>query len=407
MVWGAIIAGVAAGLIPAIVYWQESPLRAARQEAAAGEPRIALSRVSYFLAGHPEHGEALALKARLLVELGRPEEAVAIFEEVGATTVDDLHAWALAYLRQGRLNYAMPILAQVVEREPTRVDSLHELTAVRIRLGLLEEASQSARRLAAIPGEEGHGHLFLAAIQNDLGDHAASAAEYRQVLEYSPDGSRLPLSIDEVLRQYGTVLYTLGQHERAVEILERSITVRPQTVTYLNLGSALSQLGRTEEARNAWKTALEFSPNDPSAHEFLANAALEQKDAEEALKWLKPLAVRPDLRSSTAYAFQRAYVLLKDEPAAETWKEKTTKLREAEQRESTIDQMLVNMPKSYWSNVLRAYRFALAGNWAQAGDMLVPLAAEEPLDPFVRDLAEAVRRRGELPSLTRVPMRNR
>jgi hypothetical protein len=68
-----------------------------------------------------------------------------------------------------------------------------------------------------------------------------------------------------------------------------------------------------------------------------------------------------------------------------------------------MDELLLRSPRNYWSNVIRAYRFAQAGNWPQAADMLEALTADGTPDPFIGKLAEAVRVRGPLPSLDEVP----
>lgn len=403
--WLVLVVLGAAVLVPGILYWQELPLRRAQREAIAGDVQTAFSRVSYFLDRHPDHGAALALKARLLVDFGRSQEALDIFDKVQAQTGVEMHAWAKAYMQMGRLSQAMPLLAKAVELDPENVDALYELAAVRLRLGLLEEATIAAEKLAAIPGQEARGQVFLAAIYNDLGNHAKSAIAYGKVLQYSPDASNLQLPPDELLLQYASVLITLGQTEKAVGFLERSVASRPTAAGYVILGNSQAQLGRAEEARRTWQTALELEPLNRHAREALANAELQDGKADEALTWLKPIENRDDLRSSTAYLFQRLYQMKKDQATADTWKKKAAKWRRDEQVQGQIDELQLKSPHSFWANVLRAYQFARAGNWLQAEDMMSELAPAAPKDDFVQDLDDAVRRRGELPSLDRLPIR--
>ncbi len=66
---------------------------------------------------------------------------------------------------------------------------------------------------------------------------------------------------------------------------------------------------------------------------------------------------------------------------------------------------MTRSPHSFWANVARAHRFAALGNWQQAEDMLNELAREAPQDAFVQDLAAAVRKRGDLPPLERLPVK--
>jgi Flp pilus assembly protein TadD len=55
--------------------------------------------------------------------------------------------------------------------------------------------------------------------------------------------------------------------------------------------------------------------------------------------------------------------------------------------------------------VARAHGFAAQGNWQQAADMINELARETPQDSFVQELAAAIRQRGPLPSIDRMPLK--
>src|SRR3990167_5439818 len=116
----------AGGIIALALYWQDRTLRAARRELQDGDPQRALALVSYFLDAHPEHGGALALKARALSVTGQANAAIELYEEVGAATVEDLHAWAQAYLLLQSWSRALPLLTQVLRLESDNADALHE-----------------------------------------------------------------------------------------------------------------------------------------------------------------------------------------------------------------------------------------------------------------------------------------
>jgi predicted Zn-dependent protease len=141
------------------------------------------------------------------------------------------------------------------------------------------------------------------------------------------------------------------------------------------------------------------------AREALANLALETHDTEAALRWIAPIERLADQRFKTAYLFQRVYMLRKDEAAVQHWHKKADELRQRDQRRAVVDDLVRRSPRSFWANVVRAHDFAASGNWQQAEDMLKELARAAPQDEFVQDLATAVRRRGPLPSLDRLPIR--
>lgn len=377
------------------------------QAATQAKDHLQLARglVNYFLDSHPQHSRALALKARILVRSDPPQdaEAIRIFESIGAATADDLYAWAVAYIHQGQWSRAAPLLGQVTVLEPKNSEARHELTVAHITLGMLDEALQSAKTYTEIPGAEAIGHLFQASIYTDLQDPAKACESYARVFEYSPNAENLPLLPEEVFGQYGSVLLSSGRTDDAIAVLQRGVNVAPASPLYTTLGKAHSDRGETDQAETAWKMALQIEPGNLDAREALANHALQTDRPDMGLELLAPIEAQPRLRASTAYLLQRLYTMAKNDAAAARWQAKSESLRQCEQAITSINNFLRQSPKSYWASVILAHRFASSGNWKQAEDMLRELRAEESQEPFVQQLADAVRLRGDLPPLESVP----
>jgi tetratricopeptide (TPR) repeat protein len=340
----------------------------------------------------------------VLVALGRPGEAIAWFERVGAAAPEDLHAWAEAYLMRQQYSLAHPLLERVLQLEPNNRDALYEITACRTRLGLYDQAMESARRFAQLPGCEARGYVFLGTLQSDLGNYQEAADSYAQVLKFDPEVKDLQVPGYDFLIQYGRTLLRAGRAAQALAPLEQSISLQPSAEAYALLGEARAQLGETSAAAEAWRAAVSLESQHRAAREALANAELSQGRGEEALKWLAPLETGPPLNASTAYLFQRAYTLLKNEEAARQWTERTEKLRRAESLQSAVANLLTVSPQSFWARVIRARQFAVDGNYPQAEAMVEPLLKQAPNEPFVAALAEAVRNRSEPPSLEQIPL---
>ena len=93
VVWGLVVLIIAGGIVALAIHWQERTLRNAQRELREGDPWRTLALVSYFLDAHPEHGGALALKARALCLTGQTKAAIKLYEKVGAATAEDVHAW--------------------------------------------------------------------------------------------------------------------------------------------------------------------------------------------------------------------------------------------------------------------------------------------------------------------------
>ena len=399
----AVIISIPAG----VHYYRQAPLRHAFRYDAANQPENAIRWVDFYLQSHPDNLTALALKARILAAApfpDAPQEAINIFDKYGPGTTEDFHAWAVACMRLDLWSRALPMLMMVVKDQPENAFALYELTTCRIRLGLMEEALDSATRYAALPGTKARGLLLQAVIHNDLRNREKSADLYGELLQLDPDAANLQLGPAEVLSQYGSILSSLGRYDESIVVLEKAVSKTPSALAFAHLGNAYNQVGNKEQAVLQWKRSLRYDPTNGDARESLATESLEAGDAEAGLQWLEGMETRPDLRSSTAYVFQQLYFLKGDKQAGETWRKKAEDLRHAEERTNIIREYLTTAPRTFWATVIRAHQYAAAQNWKQAEDLLNEIEAIDDSAPFVQELAKAVRERGTLPSLDSIPV---
>ncbi len=224
--------GVAASLIVlGLVWWRDRPLTLAEESLAAGDPKYAHFLLAKFLDRQPHHTRAMALQARVHVALGDPETAIALFDQAGGETAEDLQAWARALLMTEQWSLAVPLLERVVQLNPQDADALYELTASRVRLGMFEEALESARRFTRLKGNEARGHMFQGAILHDLGRNAEAAAAYEQVLQFDPEAELLQTPAADFYLRYGQTLLQLGKPKEALDPLKRSAAARESPPT--------------------------------------------------------------------------------------------------------------------------------------------------------------------------------
>jgi tetratricopeptide (TPR) repeat protein len=399
-----VLIGAAVGsIVYGMIWWNDRPLVEAEASLEKGDAKYAQYLLAKFLDRHPHHQRAMALQARTQVALGSPDTAIALFEQAGGSTVQDLRAWARALLMTEQWSLAIPLLERVAQSEPTNPDALYELTACRVRLGLFEQALESAQRFAKLPGQEARGHLFMGAILRDLGKDAEAAAAYEQVLQFDPKAESLQSPASEYFLQYGQTLLRLGKPEESLEPLKRSAAARETPEVLFELGNAAMQLQRLEDAKTAWKRALVLDQQYVQVREALARTELQQGRPQQALDWLSPLAEK-NLTLESAYLRQRAYTLLSQNKEAVQWQEKAAELRKKQEFSAEIDGLLVDSPPSFWARVIRAHRFAQQGNWRQAELLVEMLVREAPAEPFVIELASAIHRQRDLPSLESLPI---
>jgi tetratricopeptide (TPR) repeat protein len=395
--------GAVAGAV-GVSWWQDRPLAEIEATLASGDARRANQLVGYFLETRPGHPTALALKARTLVLLQQPMEAIELFEQIGAATIDELHAWARAHMLLQQWSEATPLLLQVLEEDPVHEDALYEITSCRTRLRQFQLALESAERFRRVTQEKARADLLIGSIHSDMGNFQPAAVAFAAVLESEPEAANLPVSPGEFFLQYGRVLLMNGQPREALPHLGQHGLLEPTPEGFFLLGNAAEQIGELDRAIEVWMEAVKLDPLHSPTREALAQAALEDGDAAAALRWLEPLVAAKVDRSSTAYLLQRAYLRMERPDESERWRQLAEKFRGDEQREQALNDLLVTAPDSFWARIVLAHQFASEGNWDQASRILAAVDQRGQEDPFVADLAEAVRRRGELPDLARIPV---
>ncbi len=125
---------------------------------------------------------------------------------------------------------------------------------------------------------------------------------YRQVLDINPDHA-------DANHLLGVLLYQVGNHAQAVDLISRAIAMAPdQPLYHSNLGAALQELGRLEGAVASYRKALAIKPDYAAAHNNLGNAHRNLGRPEEAIaSYYKALAIKPDcaeVHSNLGHAFR-------------------------------------------------------------------------------------------------------
>jgi tetratricopeptide (TPR) repeat protein len=208
---------------------------------------------------------------------------------------------------------------------------------------------------------------------------------------------------EEFLAEYGAALLKVGNPTAALVQLQRSVSTKPTVRSLMLLGKAFYQEGRIEEAKQTWQEVISLDKTNEESRQGLAELAMKRSDFSSALNWLMPLAEAPTISSTTAFLLQRAFSLSGDQTTSQQWQSRANEIRRREERNRTVDQILIDSPTSLWGQVLQAYRLAEQENWDQAALMMTGIPDEQS-HPFITKLANAVRDHGPLPDLTSLPL---
>jgi tetratricopeptide (TPR) repeat protein len=130
--------------------------------------------------------------------------------------------------------------------------------------------------------------LALAIRLHRNGDLVDAETLYRRILEASPDYA-------DAVHFYGVLIHHRDRSDEAIAMIERSIALDPAPGRYNNLGNALVERGRLDEAIDAYRRSIELAPTNADAYNNLGSLqkAQNRKDEAEAA-YLTALEIDPE-----------------------------------------------------------------------------------------------------------------
>jgi tetratricopeptide (TPR) repeat protein len=176
-----------------------------------GNYSVAIERLRAALAASPRLAGAREQLGAVLVEAGRPAEALKVLaplaqEQAGSFNAAYLHALALG------------------------------------KAGSLAQAEPEARRALSLDPAAAEGHLLLGGILSEQGKRAEATAQFRRARELAPDDPEAALKLGEILAAAGNLTEGLALLRQAVELSPESVDAR------LELSAALRLAGKEREA---------------------------------------------------------------------------------------------------------------------------------------------------------------
>jgi tetratricopeptide (TPR) repeat protein len=234
----------------------------------------------------------------VLQELEQWEEAQAAYEKVLAIDPGQRIAlWNLALLLESRhdLPQAAKLYTRVVTIDPGAEDAWFRLGHIRLESGDFAGAIEAFEKCAALRSQTPEVYLNIGFAHWKMGSPELAREAFRQVLALDPKSvaalrSMADLAIEyqdyrqaltlhtqlmeaaeptpELLYNTGLLLQKLGRAKDAVGYYRRALAIRPEfRQAWINLGHALMILGKHEEARSSWNSAL--AGNAELAEQFL------------------------------------------------------------------------------------------------------------------------------------------
>ena len=219
------------------------------------------------LEGSPKNPDALHGLGTLLVQQGKPAEAVAYLEQAvnaGKVPGQFYVNLAVALEQTGKVSRALKVLKRGVSQDRDNAFMHQSLGVFLVNRSREREALRSLQKAAKLDPELPRLQLMLGDLYFKTGDATQSIECYRQHLKKAPDD----------LHVTNRLASLLGNHGQYQEVLDLLLPVHeaghedPDVCN--NIGSALILMGRLNEAEPYVMKAYEL---DSSRWEFNANVA--------------------------------------------------------------------------------------------------------------------------------------
>ncbi|MDP2816829.1 MAG: tetratricopeptide repeat protein [Polaromonas sp.] len=178
-----------------------------------------------------------------------------------AAQVQERLMQAVALQRQGKLDKARALYAQVLQMQPANFDALHLLGVVEFSAGQPAKAADLIGRAIMVnpnnaPAHHNHGTVMAA-----LQQHEASAQSHLRAAALNPGFSDAHCAAANALAM-------LGRHQEARDSYDSALAVRPDlTQVWNNRGNVLAALGQSEAALASFGKAIELQPDFVDAHD--------------------------------------------------------------------------------------------------------------------------------------------
>lgn len=227
----------------------------------------------YFQKEQEQHSAASTLVSigRAYAARGVPDSAQHAYEQ--ALRVDSTHAEAYArlgqlYEEEGRLEKALRYSQRALELAPDNVNYRYVVGSQLLQLGRAEKAI---------------GHLE-AVLEN---------RSWHQEAHYNLGQALLRVGRSEKGKRHLAVADSLSEQQREIERLQSVAQDEPgDPERWRKLGEAYSEMGRLEDARQAYSIALYLRPDDPILRDQVAQMAADLDDYQAAIAHYRDLIRR-------------------------------------------------------------------------------------------------------------------
>jgi arylsulfatase A-like enzyme/Flp pilus assembly protein TadD len=225
-----------------------------------GRPQEALAQLQKIVAAVPDYSLARMFLGEALAKSGRLDEARQVFEELAQSEPahGEAHArlgWILG--RQGRLEEALAELHRALDLAPDTAEYRVNLGSTFMELNRRDEARELFQSAVAI--DPACGNYEIAKLLASAGDIDGAVKHYKLTLRFDPNWIPLNTIIAVLLARQ-------RKFDEAIEYAARAVELSPHDAdVHYNLGFMYTEQGQFDKAVGPLEAALRLNPQHPKA----------------------------------------------------------------------------------------------------------------------------------------------
>lgn len=230
----------------------------AQTNSKLGNEVEAIDWIDLSLGLKPDSAEAMELKGRLYLRLGRIADATAILERTVKTHPEYVLGWlnlSAAYNVQGKGDKAVEAIENVLAHKPDDPVPYFAMGDIRARAKKYAEAEAYYLQAIEKDAEYGQAYLRLADI------YIVQNKNLEQARKYAMKADELAPGDGTAASAAAWVLYLQNDKQNAIQEMIRAGSDHPQNYhIWMRLGKMFEEEGDQKNAEQAYKTAAQFAP---------------------------------------------------------------------------------------------------------------------------------------------------
>jgi len=254
------VAGLGAGLVWAWPRLAQSPWDRAQNAYRRSDWATAAALARSTLEAHPGDPKALQLLARAQTRLGHDADAVALFERLGAGSLEagDLFLLGTALDRLGQPALAASAFDTALDLQPGHAESLQAQARLDASRTKRADVALRAERLNTVRSPRARVTLVLGLAGAELARAGSSAALFEKLLARDRESVRRVDSPAAARKLLARLLLEAGRPEEARKVLELLLSTGSDPESQWLLSRAHLQRGALDQARASLARAGDF-----------------------------------------------------------------------------------------------------------------------------------------------------